>query len=406
MTFREYQDFELLGSLVQTQKGFAFKSEWYSEKGTPIVKVSNFTEDSVDVSDLTFIPDEIAVDYLKYRLLKDDVVIQTVGSWPTNPQSVVGKVVKIPMQASGALLNQNNAKLIPNHRLDKQFLFYLLKSKSFKEFIVGCAQGAASQASITLDDIRRFSFWLPPLPTQRKIAALLSAYDDLIENNTRRIKILEEMAQSLYREWFVNFRFPDHEQVALVNSPLGPIPKGWEISVLADAFVLQRGFDLPLPQRRTGSVPVFAATGINGYHDEAKAKGPGVVTGRSGSLGVVTFIDRDYWPLNTTLWVKEFRKVTPLYTFYLLSSLDLRGFNSGAAVPTLNRNDVHKIPVVIPPWSLLNQFDSYILPMYKLKNNLSEKIANLRRTRDLLLPRLVSGELDVSTLDVHLSTSL
>jgi type I restriction enzyme S subunit len=242
---------------------------------------------------------------------------------------------------------------------------------------------------------------LPPFPTQRKIAAILSAYDDLIENNTRRIKILEDMAQALYREWFVHFRFPGHERVKMVASALGPIPVGWSVGRLDDAVILQRGFDLPIQNRRTGLVPVFAATGVAGTHDEARVKGPGIVTGRSGSLGTVIYVDTDFWPLNTTLWVKEFRRATPAFAFFLLTGLKLDGFNSGAAVPTLNRNDIHGLPVILAPSSILSRFDNCVLPMFALKKALHARNANLRRTRDLLLPKLISGEIDVSNLDIR-----
>jgi type I restriction enzyme S subunit len=179
---------------------------------------------------------------MKYKLQTGDTIIQTVGSWPRNPNSVVGKVIKVPSKASGALLNQNAVKISPAKTLDRSFIFYLLKSNIFRDFIIGCAQGAANQASITLDDIRNFSFWLPPLPIQRKIAAFLSAYDDLIENNTQRIKILEEMAQALYHEWFVKFRFPGHEKVRMVGWELGKIPEGWEVKNLFEAAKVTYGF--------------------------------------------------------------------------------------------------------------------------------------------------------------------
>ena len=126
-----------------------------------------------------------------------------------------------------------------------------------------------------------------------------------------------------------------------------------------------------------------------------RSRAPGVVTGRSGSLGTVIYVDDDFWPLNTALWVKEFRRVTPTFAYYLLNELGLGQFNSGAAVPTLNRNDIHGLPVVIPPTDLLGQFDKVVLPLYDLRKNLRAKNANLRRTRDLLLPRLVAGEVDV-----------
>ncbi len=150
-----------LGSLIDTQKGYAFKSKWYSDTGRQIVKVSDFTEDSVDINKLTFIPEEKAKKYLKYELNTDDVLVQTVGSWPTNPSSVVGKVIRIPDQASHALLNQNAVKIIPNESIDKKFLFYLLRNDHFKNYIVGTAQGSASQASITLESLRAHEFLLP-----------------------------------------------------------------------------------------------------------------------------------------------------------------------------------------------------------------------------------------------------
>ena len=223
-----------LGDCVSHLKGYAFKSGWDAEKGQPIVKVGDFTEDSIDVTNLTYIDRIIAAEYQRFSVTGDDVIIQTVGSWPSNPRSVVGKVISVPSEACGALLNQNAVKLIPSDEIHNRFLFYLLKYESFSDFIIGCAQGAASQASITLKDILSFNFRLPPCPIQRKIASILSAYDDLIENNNRRTKILEEMAQAIYREWFVHFRFPGHENVPMVDSELGRIPQGWEFTSIRD----------------------------------------------------------------------------------------------------------------------------------------------------------------------------
>jgi len=239
---------------------------------------------------------------------------------------------------------------------------------------------------------------LPPLPIQRRIAGILSAYDDLIENNQQRIKILEEMARSLYREWFVLFRFPGHDKVKMVPSPLGPIPTGWEVGRLDDVIVLQRGFDLPKIQRVDGAVPIYAATGVVGFHSEAKVKAPGVVTGRSGTIGDVLYVQEDFWPLNTALWVKEFRKAEPLFAFYLLSDSDLGQFNSGAAVPTLNRNDIHGIETRIPPRPLQRRFQEIAGAMLAQCRALTKTIENLRRTRDLLLPRLLSGQVDIEAL--------
>lgn len=110
------------------------------------------------------------------------------------------------------------------------------------------------------------------------------------------------------------------------------------------------------------------------------------------------YVEEDFWPLNTTLWVKEFKVGSPLYAYYVLSNIDLIGFNSGAAVPTLNRNDIHGLAVVKPTDEVLREFDAVARPMIKLKRGLELTNANLRNTRDLLLPKLISGELDVSAL--------
>jgi len=170
-----------------------------------------------------------------------------------------------------------------------KFTYYFLSTLNLALFDVG-----ASNPTLNRNHVHLLPVCWPPLPTQRKIAAILSAYDDLIENNTRRIAILEEMAQSLYREWFVYFRFPGHEKKRMVESVLGMIPEGWEVVKLGDALTLQRGFDLPVGERFEGDVPVYAATGLNGTHNVAKVKGPGVLTGRSGSLGTVTYIHEDF----------------------------------------------------------------------------------------------------------------
>jgi type I restriction enzyme S subunit len=167
---------------------------------------------------------------------------------------------------------------------------------------------------------------------------------------------------------------------------------------LDDLLILQRGFDLPKSDRVGGLIPIYAATGVTGFHDTAKVRAPGVVTGRSGSIGEVAYVQEDFWPLNTTLWVKEFLNSEPLYAYYVLSSLDLSKFNSGAAVPTLNRNDIHGLDVLIPPQDLQRQFQEIAGALHLQARTHELQIQNLRRTRDLLLPRLLSGQIDVEAL--------
>jgi type I restriction enzyme S subunit len=281
-----------------------------------------------------------------------------------------------------------------SEQLITKFLYYALRPKlsELRSFSTG-----AATKFLTLTILNETAIEVPSLDEQHRIAGVLSAYDELIENNQRRIRILEDMARSLYREWFIHFRYPGHESVPLVDSPLGQIPQGWECGRLDEVLVLQRGFDLPKGERENGTVPIIAATGINGFHSVAKVKAPGVVTGRSGSIGTVLYVHEDFWPLNTALWVKEFPKSEPLFAYYLLSSLELKQFNSGAAVPTLNRNDVHSVRVVIPSRELQCRFQLNAGAMLKQAEVLQRQTTNLRRTRDLLLPRLLSGQVTLAT---------
>jgi len=299
--------------------------------------------------------------------------------------------------SSIAVASTGFAVLTPTEHVDARYLYYWVTRQDFTDYLSLHAKGAAYPA-VSAEDIGNGEIDLPPLPIQRRIAGILSAYDELIENSQRRIKILESMARGLYREWFVHFRFPGHESVPRVKSPMGEIPKGWEVGRLDDVLVLQRGFDLPKASRIEGTVPIIAATGITGFHNEARAKAPGVVTGRSGTIGEVLYVQEDFWPLNTSLWVKEFPNSEPLYAFYLLSSLDLKQFNSGAAVPTLNRNDIHGTNVVVPPRSIQKRFQDFTGSMLAKSRTLDQQIQNLRRTRDLLLPRLLSGQINVETI--------
>jgi type I restriction enzyme S subunit len=274
--------------------------------------------------------------------------------------------------------------------LDSSYLYYWLVSPAGKAQLQKATIGT-SQSAYTIDRLKELDITLPPLIIQGEIASILSAYDDLIENNRRRIQLLEESARLLYREWFVRFRFPGHEHVKIIDG----VPEGWEKKQLGDLLTLQRGFDLPVKNRKEGPYPIYASTGINGFHNVAKVAGPGVITGRSGSLGTVMYVSGSFWPLNTALWVKEFKQVSPLFAFHLLSGMKLEQYNGGAAVPTLNRNDVHRVETLCPAKYVVRLFDGYISSLYLQIETLERSIKFLAQGRDFLLPRLMNGEIKV-----------
>lgn len=252
-----------------------------------------------------------------------------------------------------------------------------------------------TQDNLSLDKLLKLRFWFPDLDRQKKIAAILSVYDDLIANNQRRIALLESMAEKIYREWFVRGRFPGAQRA-----------RASEMLPFEHLCILSRGFDLPDSDMQPGDVPVIASTTIKGYHNVAKVRPPVVTTGRSGSLGTVLFVNQPAWPLNTALYVKDFKGNSPYLVFFTLKNLHLENFNAGAGVPTLNRNHLAGIRVHVPPRQTQKRFDEQVGPILQLSEQLRQANEALTTQRDSLLPRLISGKLRVDHLDIQLPPSM
>lgn len=358
----------------------------FTEEGVNFIKAEALNGDAtLDKNGFTYVSEDTHEKLKRSQLCVNDVLITIAGAnvgkcgivrehhIPANTNQAVGIIRVDPKKAS------------------PRFIYYCFKNPRTFSVCQGMG-GQAAQPNINLTVLKSFVFSGPENPEeQEKIAERIAKYDDLIENNRRRIQLLEESARLLYQEWFVHLRFPGHEQVKIIDG----VPEGWAKEPLENLLVLQRGFDLPISNRIEGNVPIYASTGINGFHNVAKVKGPGVVTGRSGSLGTVMYVAKDYWPLNTTLWVKEFKKASPIFATFLLRAMKLEGYNGGAAVPTLNRNDVHKVDVLCPDAKLMSEFEVQIENIFKQIDKLKEYNEKLAQARDLLLPKLMSGELTV-----------
>ncbi|MDD2598981.1 MAG: restriction endonuclease subunit S [Kiritimatiellae bacterium] len=315
----------------------------------------------------------------KFRFKKDDILFGTLRPY----------FCKLVIAPCNGVCSTEFCVIRAKNPDEQAYVFYSMAQQSFIDYATTNSSGARPRTKWKL-----FSdFELPALlPAQkRELGCLLVNYDDLIENNRRRIQLLEESARLLYREWFVHLRFPGHASVKVVDG----VPEGWEKKPLDELVTLQRGFDLPVGLREEGHVPIYASTGVNGFHSQAKVKGPGVVTGRSGSLGTVMYVSDDFWPLNTALWVKQFKNVPPLFTSYLLRSMNLEQYNGGAAVPTLNRNDVHRVEVLKPAHQLIEEFESICSITYAQLKILAKTNDKLAQARDILLPRLMNGEIEV-----------
>lgn len=192
---------------------------------------------------------------------------------------------------------------------DPRFVYYFLQTLDLAQF-----NGAGAVPGLNRNALAMIDVVVPDPEVQKVIAEQLNSFDLLADNLMRQIKILEDAARQIYTEWFVRLRFPGCKP----NEHVDELPNGWRRDRVDSLLTLQRGFDLPADQRIDDDIPIIASTGICGTHSISKVSGPGVVTGRSGTLGKVHLVLEDFWPLNTTLWVKEYRGISPYFAYFLL----------------------------------------------------------------------------------------
>ena len=408
-----------LGEIADFVNGGAWNQDEYSIDGIPVVRVTDIRGETVDMSDCKHLPKTSLQKYSKHLLRAGDLVICTVGSHPSQPGSVVGRVAVIQPGAQGALLNQNAVRIrSASPQVNQDWLGYLARSKPFRVYIVSCATGSASQVRMAIGLLKQMRVEVPPLPIQRRIAGILSAYDALIENSQRRIKILEEMARRLYREWFVYFRFPGHEGCRLVQSPLGEIPEGWEVKSLGDIAVVNRStINMRNPPNRLGYIDIASVSpgrveSVTDYlFSEAPGRARRIVSHGDVLWSCVRPNRRSHaqvmHPEENTIASTGFAVLTalkvPATFLYQATTTDefvayLTNNATGAAYPAVTAPTFENAKLVVPETALSQSFGELTIPMAEEVHVIQRQVDNLRRTRDLLLPRLLCGQIDVEAL--------
>ena len=392
------------------------KRSEFQKTGVLFLNTANIVQNRLDLTEANFISLEKFNEIRKGRLQQFDIVITTRGS--------IGKVALFNLTPPTGIINAQMLILRADSKvIDPKFLFYQLCDNGFQKKLKNFASGAA-QPQIPMMDLKEIEIMVLPLPTQRKIATVLSTYDDLIENNTRRIKILEDMAQTLYREWFVHFRFPGHENVPMVESPLGPIPQGWEVLKYSDIVDLSRKGVNPskFPDEIFAhfSIPAFDSDCMPSFE-----KGNSI---RSSKYAItekcvlvsklnpriprvwLPFFDNEHRAITST----EFLTLTPkppvdcVFLYNLCRSpefsaeLAVRALGTSGSHQRVKPNEFLGMSVLIPTEFLLSSFREKVTSILNVVNTLRLKNVNLSQTRDLLLPKLISGEIDVSKLDIDL----
>lgn len=426
-----------LADCVNLLSGFAFKSEQFTDRPEDIalVKGENVSQGCIlwDISKRWQAADWQRLE--KFQLHAGDVIIAMDRPWV--PAGMKWSYIR--KSDPKALLVQRCARLRSNSaKLDQDFLRFVIGGQHFENYIKPITTGV-NVPHISGKQILDFEFELPPLPTQQRITSILSAYDELIENSQHRIKILESLARTLYREWFVHFRFPGSESYSHVASAMGEIPQGWEIKKLE--FLIENhigggwGKDIadddhtqPAWVIRGTDIPAARSSQVTGvphrFHTVSNLRSRKLAVGdilfevsggsKGQPVGRTLIITKE---LLSTLegdvicasFCKRVRPKADDYGSELLYLSFLEGYESGeieqyqvqsTGISNFKWTEyIANIERVIPPAQLRSQFRSIVAPLFSQIATIGLSIQNLRRTRDLLLPRLLSGQIDVNNME-------
>ena len=362
--------------------------------GVKFIRGGDIFEGKLAIESLRTITTEVSKSYSRTLLRGGELVVSLVG----NP----GHVAIIPKSLAGANLARQAGLVALRDEIDAGFVKYFLMSPNGRAELFSQMTGSV-QIVINLANLRTVRVPLPPHHVQRRIAGILSAYDELIENSQRRIKILESMARALYREWFVHFRFPGHESTPRIPSPLGDIPQGWEVMEFRHIFDIRYGKTLPKTEiADCGPYPVYGAGDVIGFYDKMLCPNKcALVTSRGNGSGTVwrtreaAFVtnnslimlprgDRSYWDYS--------------FVELLLMHANVMEAKTGSAQPQVTIENLNYVKAIVPTKTLVDKFCTIVTPIYEQVDWLHRQISNLRRTRDQLLPRLLSGQIDVEAL--------
>jgi type I restriction enzyme, S subunit len=343
-------------------------------------------------------------DFDKYRLIKDDIIMARTCSTGIN--------LLIKDDLNG-VFNNGLARLRLKKQLAyPQYIYYVFRSRPFIDYINGISGGTSVQLNMQVGDLSRFELNLPPLPEQRAIAHILGTLDEKIELNRRMSETLEAIVRAIFKSWFLDFGpvrakieslnlslpknivdlFPD----SFEDSELGEIPAGWKVRHIGDILELAYGRALKEEARRSGEIPVFGSNGQVGWHDQRLSAGPGIIVGRKGNPGTVTWSPTDFFAIDTTFYVIPKGNCRSLYfLFHALINQDLPSLTADSAVPGLNRNLAYMNKQVVPGGPVLDRFDEQVRPLFQRMHENQKESQALVDLRDTLLPKLISGELRV-----------
>jgi type I restriction enzyme, S subunit len=373
-----------------------------------LVRSQNVFDHRFDADGLAFISGSQAESLRSAEIRPDDILLNITGDGIT-----FGRACMAPADQLPACVNQHVTIIrVDPAKCTAGYLLGYLSLPRVKEYIESFNAGGSRRA-VTKGHISSFVVPLAPLHEQQKIAEVVLAINDKIEQNRRTGRKLEALARAVFKAWFVDFEpvkakaagataFPGMPAATFaslpahfVDSELGPVPEGWRVRRLEDVLRLHYGKALNKTNRQPGEIPVYGSGGITGTHNVALVSAPGIIVGRKGSVGTLYWENQGFFPIDTTFYVEPVAGLGLHYLFELLQTLGLETMNTDAAVPGLNRENAYRLEVVVPPSDVSHRFDEYAKSLRDFVSQAARESAKLAALRDYLLPRLLSGRVRV-----------
>lgn len=361
--------------------GSQLHSSDYADEGTPIIMPKDMIDGKISHKDLIRVPDKHLQRLKRHQVFDGDLMVARKGD--------VRKCVYITKNENGWLTGSDCLKVsLDKEKCFPKYIYYQLRSPFIGRWLETISIGA-TMPSLNTGLLGGIEIFLPTIEEQKRIAGILSAYDGLIENNQKQIKLLEEAAQRLYKEWFVDLRFPGHENVKIVDG----VPEGWRNVAVTDLLEIKYGKDHK--GLADGDIPAYGSGGIMRRVNRALYAGESVLIPRKGSLNNIMLVRGEFWTIDTMFFSVPRRKNITKYVYLFLSNVDMYAMNIGAAVPSMTVKILDGINLLYPSDEILERFEKIVEPYFTMVNTLQTKNASLTVARDLLLPKLMNRGIEV-----------
>ena len=354
----------------------------YSKEGTPIIMPKDIVGGAIVHSGLLKVSEEHVKRLSRHQVYEGNLMVARKGD--------VRKCAYITANENGWMTGSDCLKVVLDEsKCYPKFIYYQLGSEHIGRWLEKVSIGA-TMPSLNTGLLSGIEMVLPPIEIQKQIAGILSVYDDLIENNQKQIKLLEEAAQRLYKEWFVDLHFPGHENTKIVDG----VPEGWRRGLLKELISVNYGKDHKKAPD-DGNIPVYGSGGLMRKCNKSLFSGEAVLIPRKGSLNNIMYVDETFWTVDTMFYATMKQPHTAVFVYFFVRAFDMYSMNIGAAVPSMTTKILDAMDVVIPDRETLEKFDKRAKTYFNKIKTLQGQNERLKIARDLLLPKLMSGEVEV-----------